>query len=257
MPARPGRPPPAAGPRALSSWIASPMVGSRPISRCSLAPGAGLDRGGAQRGGAALGEDDAVDAGRLGRAQERAEVRRVLEVLEDEHERVALGRGARAPASRRGLPSGAPRPRAARPGARRSRRGRVSWSAGTRSTGRWMRRAASVMARSSGDGFALRDQQAMRLAPGGERLGDRPAAADPLGHPDRSTVATAQAAIPSSPAKPRPSEVVPLTDTASGPSPSSPAGARPSPRGAARSPGARHDGHVNAHRPPAGLRERV
>jgi hypothetical protein len=48
--------------------------------------GAGLDGGGAEGSGAALGEEDAVDAGAVGHAEERAEVLRVFDAVEREHE---------------------------------------------------------------------------------------------------------------------------------------------------------------------------
>lgn len=59
-------------------------------------PRRGLDRGRAERGCAAGREEHAVDAGRLRRAQERAHVLGILEVVEDEHERrfgCGAGRG--------------------------------------------------------------------------------------------------------------------------------------------------------------------
>ena len=49
--------------------------------------GRGLDRGRRERRLATGREDDAVDAGRLGAAQQRAHVLRVLERVEDQHER--------------------------------------------------------------------------------------------------------------------------------------------------------------------------
>ena len=48
--------------------------------------GAGFDGDGAQRGGAALGEDDAVDAGAIGHAQQRAEVLRIFDAVEGEEQ---------------------------------------------------------------------------------------------------------------------------------------------------------------------------
>ena len=65
-----------------------------------------------------------------------------------------------------------------------------------------------------------RDEEALGLAAGGERLEDRAPSADPVGHAG-STLAIAQAATPSLPANPSPSDVVPLTETASGFTPSS------------------------------------
>src|SRR5688500_9330125 len=54
--------------------------------------GARLHGGRAERSRPALGEDDPVDARRLRRAEQRSEVRRVLEVLEHENERVTVRR---------------------------------------------------------------------------------------------------------------------------------------------------------------------
>ena len=48
--------------------------------------GAGLDGHGAQRRGAALGEHDAVDAGAVGHAQQRAEVLRIFDAVESQHQ---------------------------------------------------------------------------------------------------------------------------------------------------------------------------
>jgi hypothetical protein len=48
--------------------------------------GAGFDGHGAERGGAALGEDDAIDAGAVGYAEERAEILRVFDTVEGEKE---------------------------------------------------------------------------------------------------------------------------------------------------------------------------
>ncbi len=48
--------------------------------------GAGFDGGGRERGGTALGEDDAIDAGAVGDAKERAEVLRVLDAVESEEQ---------------------------------------------------------------------------------------------------------------------------------------------------------------------------
>ena len=75
-------------PRAWSSRAVSPSPSTRARSRCSLAPAEALTAAARERSGAALGEDHAVDAGRLGGAQQRAEVGRVLEVLEDQQQRV-------------------------------------------------------------------------------------------------------------------------------------------------------------------------
>src|SRR5918992_3793108 len=61
---------------------------------------------------------------------------------------------------------------------------------------------------------AVGEEQPAGFAPGVERLCHRAAAADDLAH-RRSTVTTAYAAIPSSPAKPSPSDVVPFTLTLS------------------------------------------
>ena len=76
----------------MSSWIASPIVGRRASSRCSLAPAlaftAAALSGAAPRSGKTTPSTPAASAD----AQERSEVRRVLEVLEDEDERVVAGR---------------------------------------------------------------------------------------------------------------------------------------------------------------------
>ena len=63
--------------------------------------GAGLDGDGAQRGGAALGEDDAVDAGAIGDAQKSAEILRIFNAIESEQE--ASGRGLLPDRARRDL----------------------------------------------------------------------------------------------------------------------------------------------------------
>ena len=60
--------------------------------------GAGFDGGGAERGGAALGEDDAVDAGAIGDAEQRAEVLRIFDAVEGEDE---AGGGALRPDGRK------------------------------------------------------------------------------------------------------------------------------------------------------------
>ncbi len=52
--------------------------------------GRGFDGDGAQRSGAAFGEEDAIDTGALGRAQKRAEVLRIFHPVERQHE---AGRG--------------------------------------------------------------------------------------------------------------------------------------------------------------------
>ena len=46
--------------------------------------GAGLYRYGAEGGGAALGEDDAVNAGSVGDAQQRAQILRIFHAIERE-----------------------------------------------------------------------------------------------------------------------------------------------------------------------------
>ena len=159
--------------------------------------GAGLDGRRAERGGAALREDDTVDAGRLGRSEQRAEVRRILEVLEDEDERVA----ATGPRVRHDLAELGPATLADL-----EQHALVAIEAadareliGGHAVDRQIRSAGRV-----GDGAQLgrrlragADEQPMRLTSGGERLGDRAAAADPVGHASRSTVATAHAARPS------------------------------------------------------------
>ncbi len=48
--------------------------------------GAGFDGGGAQRGGAALGEEDAIDAGAIGNAEQSAQVLRIFDAIESEDE---------------------------------------------------------------------------------------------------------------------------------------------------------------------------
>ena len=53
--------------------------------------GRGFDGDGAQGSGAALGKDDAIDAGSVGRAQERAEVLGVFHAVESEQEAGAGG----------------------------------------------------------------------------------------------------------------------------------------------------------------------
>src|SRR5437868_3985033 len=67
------------------------------------------------------------------------------------------------------------------------------------------------------------DQEPMRRSTGRKRLCHRAAPADPLAHVDGSTLATAYAAIPSPPANPRPSLVVPFTLTELPGSPTNPA----------------------------------
>ena len=52
---------------------------------------AGLDGNGAQRRGAALGEDHAVDAGAIGHAQQRAQVLRVFHAVEGQDETRCVG----------------------------------------------------------------------------------------------------------------------------------------------------------------------
>lgn len=48
--------------------------------------GGGFDGDGAERGGAAFGDDDAVDSGGVGRAEERAEVLGVFDAVEGEEQ---------------------------------------------------------------------------------------------------------------------------------------------------------------------------
>ena len=177
MRAPPGRPPRAERPVAFSSWIASPIVGVRASEQVLARPGARFDRGSGERRRAALRKDDAVDARGLGR---RAGACRSSSGPGD-----ARGRGRRghdSPRPRRSKissrwPSDAPRLRAGRPGARRSPPMRLRRSAGTRSIGRPARRAASRMARSSGEGRALaetRSRWACRSAARASATGLRP-----------------------------------------------------------------------------------
>ncbi len=49
-------------------------------------PGAGFDGHGTEGGGAALGEDDAIDAGAVGHAEERAEVLGIFDAIEGEEQ---------------------------------------------------------------------------------------------------------------------------------------------------------------------------
>ena len=58
--------------------------------------GGGLGDGRRDGGGAALGQEDAVDAGAVGGAEQRAEVVRVFNAVEGEEEAVAAGSLARA-----------------------------------------------------------------------------------------------------------------------------------------------------------------
>ena len=71
-------------------------AGDAEVLGCS---GAGFYGDGAERGGAALGEDDAVDAGAVGYAEERAEILRVFNAVEGEEQAGAEVDGGR----RRGL----------------------------------------------------------------------------------------------------------------------------------------------------------
>ena len=56
--------------------------------------GAGFDGDRAERGGAALGEEDAVDAGAIGHAQQSAQVLRIFDAIESEQKagRAGIGR---------------------------------------------------------------------------------------------------------------------------------------------------------------------
>jgi hypothetical protein len=56
-------------------------------------PCAGLDGNGAERGGAAFGEDDAVDACAIGNAEQSAEVLGVFDSVESEHKAGGTGNG--------------------------------------------------------------------------------------------------------------------------------------------------------------------
>src|SRR5688500_14041680 len=185
--------------------------------------GARLHRGGAERGRAALGEDHPVDPRRLRGAKQGAEVRRILEVLEHENERVTLCR----PCVRHDLIE--PRPStlgdleqdslvAVEPG-------ESGHLVGRHPVDEKVQPAGGV-----GDGAQRRGgprgrghQEPVRLAPCGQGLRHRAPSTDPIGHLTRSAVATAQAARPSSPAKPSPSDVVPLIETAEASTPRRPA----------------------------------
>ena len=61
--------------------------------------GAGFDGGGAEGSGAALGEEDAIDAGAIGNAEQSAEVLRIFNAIESEDE-TRGGAGSRAGAKR-------------------------------------------------------------------------------------------------------------------------------------------------------------
>ena len=121
--------------------------------------GRGLDGDGAQRGGTALGEQDAVDAGGFGGAQQRAQVLRVFDAVESQdqarfgaieqvfhpekpalpdhgnHSLVGSGAGQRVRASRGSVRTGTP---AARQSAMISVRRRASpWVRRSRATQTW------------------------------------------------------------------------------------------------------------------------
>ena len=103
-------------------------AGRRPGTsrRCSTAPADALTAAGAERRLAAGREHDAVDAGRLGAAQERA--RRSADPRANRGRARTAARRARrhGPGCRRGSRTGAARRRARRPGGRRTRRCAVS-----------------------------------------------------------------------------------------------------------------------------------
>ncbi len=73
-------------------------AGDAKVLGCS---GAGFDGDGAERGGAALGEDDAVDAGAIGDAKKSAEILRVFDAIEREDEASGGGMWSRDRASKR------------------------------------------------------------------------------------------------------------------------------------------------------------
>ena len=162
----------------------------------------GLDRGRAQRRLAVGREDDAVDAGRLGAPQERADVLGILERVEDEDERRLAALDGPGEDRRRASANAAARRRGRRPGGRRTRRApsasrprpRRSGSAGSSRGGRAARAPGGVAGRRAAGGPA-------RRATNASSTGRRPATSELLPG-TRGSAAAARASAPVVPRRP-------------------------------------------------------
>ena len=145
---------------------------------CSVAPADALIAAGLSGAERRVGIDHAVDAARLGTAQQRAEVLGILERVEHQHERrLAALAGAREDRRRRRRPAAARR-RAPRPGGRRSPPARSACRLRPRRPGCAASSRGSPARR--GPRAAPARSAAGRLAARREGLLDRPPAGDEL-----------------------------------------------------------------------------
>ena len=173
----------------------------------------GLDRGRRQRRLAPGREDHAVDAGRLGAAEQRAEVLRILERVEDEHERrLAALRGAGEDVVERREPSRLDDQGDAlvtvEAGDRRQRcrlRPRRSGCAAGSRAGRAARAPSGAAGRRGVDGPSGRRRRPLRPA-GGRRRAPRPVRAGP----GRAATTPDAATDPASGSGPRPGSRAPV-----------------------------------------------